>query len=232
MLKKSLFNLVDSNKKDLGNFLKNNSKEMKWIEISMFDFTQDGELEIIISKVYVERGWMSPVSKNMVFNSSGEKITEFTGGYFDEIELCKTSEGKELFLIQDNIHNGAGNDIKMYIEIYRMHDEWMHDMKYVNWCVQNKVFLYDNVTWEEESGIWAGYEGFLSCFQSRETTPYESLEKYLNSMEYIRKNRVIDVGALYYEGEDKYLWRGNDPYTNDSFKRKIEKSFNQLQNFL
>lgn len=223
---KSLFHILDTNKKELSDFLKNNPKEMKWIEISMFDFTQDGELEIIISQIYVERGMMSPVSKNMVFNSSGEKMIEFIGGYyFNDIDLCKTSEGKEIFLIQDNIHYGAGNDINMYIEIYMMHDKWMHGMKYLNWDVQNEIFVYDNITKEEENGIWAGYEGFLSCFRSRETTSYENPEKYLNSMEYITKFKVTDVGALYYEGEDKYLWRGDDPYTNDSFKRGIEKSF-------
>lgn len=222
--KNLLFNILETYKKEVENFFMDNSKEMKWIEISMFDFTQDGKSEIIISEIYVERGMMSPVSKNMVFNSSGDQIIEYIGGYSDEIELCKTLKGEEIFLIQDNIHFGAGNDIEMYIEIYMVDNIWMHEIKYVNWCVQSKEIIYENITREEESGIWAGYEGFLKCFKSREATSYENLEKYLNSLEYIKKIKLNDVGALY--GGDIYLWRGDNLYVNDSFKRKIEKVFN------
>lgn len=174
---------------------------------------------------------MSPVSKNMVFNSSGDKIIEYIGGYFDEIELYKTLKGEEMFLIQDNIHYGAGNDIKMYIEIYIADNTWVHEIKYVNWCVRcemnhNKGLTYDNITKGEEIGIWSGYEEFLTCFKLRETTSYEKLEKYLDSLEYVKKIKLKDLGALYYEGEGIYLWRGNDICANDSFKRKIEKLFN------
>jgi len=67
--------IINENKNEIDAFLDRYPAALRWIEISGYDFTKDGTMEMILSYEYVEN--TAIISYNNVFDHCGKLLFQF-----------------------------------------------------------------------------------------------------------------------------------------------------------
>lgn len=94
--------VVAKNENMILDFLNNYPQELKWVNIYLFDFTKDGEMEIVLSNEYLARGAGLP-AYNYVYDQEGNLLFEFFCGSSVEIYA---ENNMDSFWLRSNIHPG------------------------------------------------------------------------------------------------------------------------------
>ena len=78
------------------------SHEEEAIEILTYDFTKDGEDEIIVSKFYLNTS--AVLTYNYVYDQKGRRVMEFVGGHPLEMRIIEDWNGEGTFLLYTQKH--------------------------------------------------------------------------------------------------------------------------------
>lgn len=134
------------------NFLNNYPQELKWVNIYFFDFTKDGEMEIVLSKEYLARGGAGLPAYNYVYDQEGNLLFEFFCGLSVEIY---TQNNIDSFWLRSNMHWGSCNDMILHSKITKC-ENWEEDFMIAEWDMRR----------DSEEGLY--YILDLSKIESRE----------------------------------------------------------------
>ena len=112
----------------------------RWIAFSTFDFTQDGQMELMCSYVYVETS--SCLSYNFVYDMQGNKLFEFVSG--NPWYLSIYQEENELhYYIYSDLWFGANCAVDIYEEVSKT-ESWDVEIKYVEWDTRDGKGIAEN----------------------------------------------------------------------------------------
>ncbi len=153
----------------------------RWIEFSAFDFTRDGQMEIMCSYVYVETS--STLHYNFVYDMQGNKLFEFVSG--GPWYLYKAEDDLHYYIYCD-LWFGANTAVDIYEEVSKT-ESWDVEIKYVEWDTrdgkginenqQQGYNIYSDFSQEEKDLFMKKnyWEGMLQVFWNKE--PYGTAEQ-------------------------------------------------------
>lgn len=87
----------------------------RWVAVWGYDFTGDGQDEIIVSKGDVNIS--AVLSFNYIYDCTGRKMSEFVGGDLSMTQILKGWKENGTFLLYDAVHYASHNNANIYTEI-------------------------------------------------------------------------------------------------------------------
>ena len=191
---------------------------LRWIEISGFDFTKDGEDEIIISKYDVNQN--APITYNYVYDREGTQLLEFIGGNLSYTKIINEWDGIGRFLLHDYNRYGADFYANIYTVIRCEGGVLEEEVKLVEYDTRNSAermagkegyYIFKDLTKEEEKKLWDGAYGlgelkktkdyvwedkdleeYKKLFDSAETTNFT----YIDSIVYSEMEGFRSVSSI------------------------------------
>ena len=217
--------IINENKNEIDAFLDRYPAALRWIEISGYDFTKDGTMEMILSYEYVETS--AVISYNNVFDCYGNLLFRFVSNDIQDTEIG-VDEAAQKNNIRSEFHIAAHHDVTLYEEI-SCHNNWNTQVMFAEWDCrdgqereENKIeghAIYECFTpTETEHILEIGYENMLRIFQKKDANgTKEQLQKYSQDYEKQPKEKVVFIEDLF-EGDsmEKYkdLSEENEEATN------------------
>ena len=207
--------VVEKNQNMIEDYLKNFPAEMKWIQIGLFDFTKDGNPEIILSQQYVINE-LSVISYNYVYDQQGNELFAFPNGSLWDTDIYTSRDSME-FYISSKIHWGSQNDTFLYCKTEKQ-NEWKREPIIVMWDMRKAGFSDDSeccpifyIPLEKEQDWFCNTSDELSKLRDDETLKRseEDLEEYTKRYENLQKNQ-IDIRGGIYCAEDKIIMEINE----------------------
>ena len=202
--------IIERNSNEIAMFFDNYPISSRWIEISGYDFTKDGNMEIILSYVYVETS--TTISYNNVFDDCGNLLFRFVTSDIRDAEIF-VDETVNKYYIQTRLHIAANHDVTLYQEI-SYNKNWNMEIMFAEWdCrhgqerIEDKkegYSIYESFTQvEKEDILKTGYENMLNIFQMKEANgTVGQLEKYVQGYDKQAKEKVVLIGEIYPKTED------------------------------
>ena len=202
--------IIERNSNEIAMFFDNYPISSRWIEISGYDFTKDGNMEIILSYVYVETS--TTISYNNVFDDCGNLLFRFVTSDIRDAEIF-VDETVNKYNIQTRLHISANHDVTLYQEI-SYNKNWNMEIMFAEWdCrhgqerIEDKkegYSIYESFTQvEKEDILKTGYENMLNIFQMKEANgTVGQLEKYVQGYDKQAKEKVVLIGEIYPKTED------------------------------
>ena len=202
--------IIERNSNEIAMFFDNYPISSRWIEISGYDFTKDGNMEIILSYVYVETS--TTISYNNVFDDCGNLLFRFVTSDIRDAEIF-VDETVNKYNIQTRLHISANHDVTLYQEI-SYNKNWNMEIMFAEWdCrhgqerIEDKkegYSIYESFTQvEKEDILKTGYENMLNIFQMKEANgTVEQLQKYVQCYDKQAKEKVVLIGEIYPKTED------------------------------
>ena len=202
--------IIERNSNEIAMFFDNYPISSRWIEISGYDFTKDGNMEIILSYVYVETS--TTISYNNVFDDCGNLLFRFVTSDIRDAEIF-VDETVNKYNIQTRLHISANHDVTLYQEI-SYNKNWNMEIMFTEWdCrpgqerIEDKkegYSIYESFTQvEKEDILKTGYENMLNIFQMKEANgTVGQLEKYVQGYDKQAKEKVVLIGEIYPKTED------------------------------
>lgn len=213
---KLLQKILEENNKEFQVFLIEESEidelpiDMKWIELSGYDFTGDGQEEILVSKCY---GYLyNPISYHYVYDQMGEKMLEFVGSGYTEI--ISEWDGDGTFLLYDKNHYGANSNANIYTEI-----RWENgvleenvrlmelDCRAGGYEGKEGYYIFKDFTKEEEEKLWYGGTGAQDLTETKEYVLEDKmLEEYKRLFDTSEITTFSAIGSIYYDDREYRLY--------------------------
>lgn len=202
--------IIERNSNEIAMFFDKYPISSRWIEISGYDFTKDGNMEIILSYVYVETS--TTISYNNVFDDCGNLLFRFVTSDIRDAEIF-VDETVNKYYIQTRLHIAANHDVTLYQEI-SYNKNWNMEIMFTEWdCrpgqerIEDKkegYSIYESFTQvEKEDILKTGYENMLNIFQMKEANgTVGQLEKYVQGYDKQAKEKVVLIGEIYPKTED------------------------------
>ena len=202
--------IIERNSNEIAMFFDNYPISSRWIEISGYDFTKDGNMEIILSYVYIETS--TTISYNNVFDDCGNLLFRFVTSDIRDAEIF-VDETVNKYNIQTRLHISANHDVTLYQEI-SYNKNWNMEIMFAEWdCrhgqerIEDKkegYSIYESFTQvEKEDILQTGYENMLNIFQMKEANgTVGQLEKYVQGYDKQAKEKVVLIGEIYPKTED------------------------------
>ena len=202
--------IIEKNSNEIAMFLDKYPIALRWIEISGYDFTKDGNMEIILSYVYVETS--TTISYNNVFDDCGNLLFRFVTSDIRDAEIF-VDETVNKYYIQTRLHIAANHDVTLYQEI-SYNKNWNMEIMFAEWDCrhgqeriedkQEGYSIYESFTQvEKEDILQTGYENMLNIFQMKEVNgTVEQLQKYVQCYDKQAKEKVVLIGEIYLKTED------------------------------
>ena len=202
--------IIERNSNEIAMFFDNYPISSRWIEISGYDFTKDGNMEIILSYVYIETS--TTISYNNVFDDCGNLLFRFVTSDIRDAEIF-VDETVNKYNIQTRLHISANHDVTLYQEI-SYNKNWNMEIMFAEWdCrhgqerIEDKkegYSIYESFTQvEKEDILKTGYENMLNIFQMKEANgTVGQLEKYVQGYDKQAKEKVVLIGEIYPKTED------------------------------
>ena len=202
--------IIERNSNEIAMFFDNYPISSRWIEISGYDFTKDGNMEIILSYVYVETS--TTISYNNVFDDCGNLLFRFVTSDIRDAEIF-VDETVNKYNIQTRLHISANHDVTLYQEI-SYNKNWNMEIMFAEWdCrhgqerIEDKkegYSIYESFTQvEKEDILKTGYENMLNIFQMKEANgTVGQLEKYVQGYDKQAKEKGVLIGEIYPKTED------------------------------
>ena len=193
-----------------------------WVEILGFDFTGDGEKEIIVSKCYVYIS--QTISYNYVYDRDGNKLLEFVGGHLTGTHIISGWDGNGTFLLCDGNYYAAHMSANIFMEIRWENGVLKDEVKLIeydsrdSWKVmegKEGYYILKNLTREEEEKLWYGIDGLADLTQSKEYVwEDEDMEKYKQLFSTEDLTEFSLKGSIVYHKQDGvFVWYKHMGYT-------------------
>ncbi len=180
--------IIEENKENMLDFLEkplvnDEYYYQKYYAVIYFDFTFDGQEEIILSETISWKTFW--IQYNYVYDSSGEKLFAFpTVG---NIDLYKDEINKKIY-IHSSGNNGTRSLIHLYGEVSTTAPMEAH-YKFAEWDIRDGraqdadeeegYYIFENFTQEEQFLMGESYRSLVGVFESKEDTDKRTeLEKY------------------------------------------------------
>jgi len=201
--------VVKKNQDMVVDFLKNYPEEMKWVDISLFDFTKDGKKEIVLSREYLAglEGSTGVISYNYVYDQEGNELFEFLSAWIASMEIYTESEC-DSFCICSKMHWGSHNDMTLHSKIAK-NEEWEEELRIVEWdmrreievesAIEENYYILDILT-EEKQELWEGFYEKLIEIRDEENRDInaDQFNKFLQNYENLEKSELDIYGSIYY----------------------------------
>lgn len=206
--------IIEKSTDEISAFLDKYPVALRWIEISGYDFTKDGTMEMILSYEYVETS--AVISYNNVFDCYGNLLFRFVSNDIQDTEIG-VDEAAQKYYIRSEFHIAAHHDVTLYEEI-SCHNNWNTQVMFAEWDCrdgqereENKIeghAIYECFTpTETEHILEIGYENMLNILQKKNANgTKEQLQKYSQDYEKQPKEKVVFIEDLF-EGDsmERYL---------------------------
>lgn len=157
-----------------------------WIEISGYEFTGDGEDEIIISKCDVNQN--APITYNYVYDREGTQLLEFIGGDLSYTQIINEWDGIGTFLLHDYNRYGADFYANIYTDISCEDGVLEEEIKLIEYDTRNSAermagkegyYIFKDFTKAEEEKLWNGAYGLGELKKTKDHVwEGKDLEKY------------------------------------------------------
>lgn len=197
--------VVKQNESMIMDFIIKDPQEMKWINISLFDFTNDGEMEVILSKSYLN--FYTVVTYIDVYDQSGNKLFGVLGGNGLDTNRIYVEEETDSFYFYTQFHWGADNDMNLYSKI-RKRENWEEESVVLEWETrgayeqkQNEEIGYDilDITTEDREKLWENvYEEMVKIRDEKNAdVEKKKFKEYKQYIEGLEKKEMDSLGCIY-----------------------------------
>lgn len=187
----------------------------RWIAFSTFDFTRDGQMEIMCSYVYVQTS--SCLSYNFVYDMQGNKLFEFVSGNPWYLSIYKEEDDLHYYIYCD-LWFGANTAVDIYEEVSKT-ESWDVEIKYVEWDTrdgkginenqQQGYHIYSDFSQEEKDLFMKKnyWEGMLQVFKNKEPCgTAEQVGQYSEIYKSLPEDTVEQFASIL-SLEDGVIWR-------------------------
>lgn len=220
--------VVKKNQDMIVDFLKNNPEEMKWVDISLFDFTKDGKGEVVLSKEYLAglAGSTGVVSYNYVYDQEGNEIFEFLSAWIASMEIYTESKG-DPFYLYSKMQWGSHNDMALHNKIAK-NEEWEEELRIVEWDMRNEIEVENaieenyyilDILMEDKQELWGNFYEKLIKIRDEETRDIsiEQFNKSLPNYENLEKSQLDICGSIYCSCNEIIMEIEGEQFTIEKF---------------
>lgn len=183
-------------------FEKHPDPVFRWADFSKFDFTGDGEMEMIMSLTYVEN-YSGIISYNYVYDGQGNMMMKFMSGSIMGGTTIYINEDSSMIYLCQSIHMGADHNVMLCEEITGP-EEWDSHFVYIEQELgpgsAEEYYLYGDFSEEEEERLWQDYwNGIHKVCQEKEAKKdTKEWEQYMQLIEKLEPQKVeCYVGCIY-----------------------------------
>ena len=218
--------IIEENQEMIKDFLMNPTVEVVqiWVQISVFDFTNDGKKEIMLSKEYITKTLWGGITYNYVYDREGNELFEFLGGATSSMTICADRNTMGFYFCSET-YRSARDDTFWYAKVVKRED-WENEVSIGAWVGDNSeksrplnpedsdCIFY--ITSESEQNIFVdAYDGMKIVREKEAHMEWEQLEEYLQSFEELEENKLDFRGSIIYsqgefimstDGERSVLW--------------------------
>ncbi|MDE7271371.1 MAG: hypothetical protein K2N81_12980 [Acetatifactor sp.] len=187
----------------------------RWIAFSTFDFTRDGQMEIICSYAYVETS--TSIYYNFVYDMQGNKLFEFVSEGLIDLNIYKAEDDLHYY-IYSYLLIGASHTVKIYQEVKKT-ESWDVEIKYVEWDTrdgklinensQDGYYIYSDFSQEEKDLFMKkNYdEGMNKLFWNKESCgTAEQVRQYSEIYKSLPAADPVEEFAYILSLEDGVIW--------------------------
>lgn len=197
--------IIQQNNARIADHLYNFPAEQKWIDIGLFDFTNDGKEELLLSKTYVAAGGGAALfSFYYVYDQQGNELFTFLGGSPDGMHIYTDYDKMEFYISSPALHWGAHNDMELCSKIAKR-ERWEKDFFIAKWDIRSSIEYDDKYLYEfrvppsyEESLFYNGFEKWVEV---RDNTGFRltegAFEAHLHMFENLQEFPIKIYGMIY-----------------------------------
>ena len=207
--------IYEQNREDISDFFEYYPDAwQRWIEFSTFDFTRDGQMEIICSYVYVQTS--TTLHYNYVYDTQGNKLFEFVSATLSDISIHQEDDDLRYYL-RSHFWFGANCAVDIYEEVSKT-ESWDVEIKYVEWDTrdgkgidenqQQGYNIYSDLSQEEKDLFMKKnyWEGMLQVFKNKEPSgTAEQVRQYSEIYKSLSENTFEEIAYILYL-EDGVIW--------------------------
>ncbi len=185
----------------------------RWVAVWGYDFTGDGQDEIIVSKGDVNIS--AVLSFNYIYDCTGRKMSEFVGGDLSMTQILKGWKGNGTFLLYDAVHYASHNNANIYTEIEKADGSMEAGVQLVEFDCrpggeegEDGYYIFKDFTKEEEIKLWYGIAGINELVQTKEFVREDkTLEEYKQM--FTETENFSLIGTMLYDPESGgFIWTG------------------------
>lgn len=186
-----------------------------WVEVDGYDFTGDGEEEIIISKCDVLESQM--VSYNYVYGREGNMLLEFVGQNPLEARIINGWNGDGTFLIYNSSAHVAHIYPDIYTEIRWENGVLEEQVKLIEFDTRDSVrmlegkegyYIIKNLTKKEEEKLLEGVGGIFDLTETKEYTwEDKDLDEYKQLFDTEETEEFTHIGCILYWESAGFVWK-------------------------
>ena len=185
----------------------------RWVAVWGYDFTGDGQDEIIVSKGDVNIS--AVLSFNYIYDCTGRKMSEFVGGDLSMTQILKGRKGDGTFLLYDAVHYASHNNANIYTEIEKTDGSMEAGVQLVEFDCrpggeegEDGYYIFKDFTKEEEIKLWYGIAGINELVQTKEFVREDkTLEEYKQM--FTETENFSLIGTMLYDPESGgFIWTG------------------------
>lgn len=197
--------VIENNQSMIEEYLKNFPAEIKWIDVSLFDFTKDGKREIVLSEEYLSGNYTGVISCNHVYDQEGNELFEFLGGSLADMSIYADSDSMTFYLCSE-IHWGSQNDTLLYSKIVKRED-WEKELIIGVWdtrkegtsdSLEEGYYIFNIPLEKEQDFLVNMYEEMIEiCHDKNQNMGIGQFEEYLQSYESLEETEMDICGSIY-----------------------------------
>ena len=188
-----------------------------WVGVSGYDFTGDGEEEIIVSKCDVLVSMT--VAYNYVYDREGNKLLEFVGD-LSNTKIINGWDGEGTFLLYDNSTHVADRSAGVYTEIRWENGVLDEQVKLIEYDTRDGAsqnagkkegyYIIKDITKEEEEKLLEGTPGIYSLTKTKGyVREDEDLEDYKQLFDMTETDVFSIIGGIGYWKSPGFVWRSS-----------------------
>ena len=186
-----------------------------WVEVDGYDFTGDGEEEIIVSKCDVLQDMT--VSYNYVYDREGNKLLEFAGDLMNT-KIINGWNGDGTFLLYITGAHAADIGAGIYTEIKWENGELEEHVKLIEYDTRDGAsqnagkkegyYIIKDITKEEEEKLLEGASGIYDLTKTKGYVREDKdLDEYMQLFDTAKTEEFSLIGGILYWEPDGFVWK-------------------------
>ena len=182
--------------------------EQEAILITAYDFTGDGQDEIIVSKFYINIS--APLAYNYVYDQNGKRMISFVSSHPLDTQIIAGWNGEGTFLLCNMNHYSAHNNAGIYTEI-RCEDDVLTekvilmelDRREGGYEGNDEYYIFKDFTKEEEEKLWYGSYGVNELTKTKAyVCEDKEVEEYRQLFDETETTGVSIISVILYSESD------------------------------
>lgn len=212
--------ILSKHEEEFGTFLMENWEYPHiqwWVGVYGYDFTGDGEEEIIVSKCDVLES--QTVSYNYIYDREGNKLLEFVGQDPWGAIIISGWSGEGTFLIYNSSAHVAHIYPDIYTEIRWENGVLEEQVKLIEFDTRDSMrmlegkegyYIIKNLTKEEEEKLLEGVDGIFDLTETKEYTwEDEDLDGYKQLFDTAETEGFSHIGSILYWESAGFVWKSS-----------------------